>query len=160
MGHPKKLRKKWKRPKKLFDKARIDYEKELKKKYGFRRKKEIWKLEYVFKNIKRRARKILAIKDEKSEKILIEKVAKMGLLEKNSTLDDVLNLKLEDFCDRRLQTIVYKKGLGNTIKHARQLIAHKKVMVGDRIINQPNYLVSREEENKIKLKENVREKKQ
>ena len=153
MGHPKKLRKKWKRPKKLFDKARIDYEKELKKKYGFRRKKEIWKIEYVFKNIKRRARKILAIKDEKSEKILIEKVAKMGLLEKNSTLDDVLNLKLEDFCDRRLQTIVYKKGLGNTIKHARQLIAHKKVMVGDRIINQPNYLVSREEENKIKLKE-------
>jgi len=153
MGHPKKLRKKWKRPRKMFDRERIKFEKELKKKYGFKRKKEIWKLEYDFKNIIRRARKILATKDKEAEKILLNKLVKYGLINEKSDLEDVLNLKLDDFCSRRLQTIVYKKGIANTINHARQLITHKKIIVGDRIINQPNYFVSKEEEKKIKLKE-------
>ncbi len=156
MGHPKKLRKKWRRPRKLFDKDRIKLEKELKKEYGFRRKKEIWKLEFDFKRIKRRARKILATKDKEAEKILIEKMNKLNILPKNSGLEDILNLKLKNLCDRRLQTILYKKGVANTVIHARQLITHKKVIVGDRVINQPNYLVSKEEEN-IKLKEKPKE---
>lgn len=159
MGHPKKLRKKWKRPKKLFDKERIKLEKELKKEYGFRRKKEIWKLEFDFKNIKRRARKILATKDKEAEKILIGKMVKMNILPKNSDLEDVLNLELKNLCDRRLQTVLHKKGIANTVNHARQLITHKKVLVGDRIINQPNYLVSKEEEKNIKLIEKIRKEK-
>ena len=153
MGDPKKLRKHWEKPKKMFDKARIEREKELVKKYGFRRKREIWKLEYIFKNYKRRVRKILAKYDEKEKNILINKLVRLGILKENSTLDDVLNLKLEDFCERRLQTLVYRKELANTVKHARQLITHKKIIVGDRIINQPNYLVLKEEEDKIRLKE-------
>jgi len=153
MGDPRKLRKHWEKPKKMFDRARIEREKELVKKYGFRRKREIWKLEYIFKKYKRRARKILAEYDENEKNILINKLARQGILEKNSSLDDVLNLKLEDFCERRLQTIIYKKELANTIKHARQLITHKKVIVGDKIVDQPNYLVLREEEDKIKLRE-------
>ncbi len=156
MGHPKKLRKKWRRPRKLFDKDRIKLEKELKKEYGFRRKKEIWKLEFDFKRIKRRARKILATKDKEAEKILIEKMNKLNILPKNSGLEDILNLKLKNLCDRRLQTILHKKGVANTIKHGRQLITHKKVIVGDRIINQPNYLVSKEEEENIKMKEKIK----
>ncbi len=156
MGHPKKLRKKWRRPRKLFDKDRIKLEKELKKEYGFRRKKEIWKLEFDFKRIKRRARKILATKDKEAEKILIEKMNKLNILPKNSGLEDILNLKLKNLCDRRLQTILHKKGVANTVIHARQLITHKKVIVGDRIINQPNYLVSKEEEENIKLKEKIK----
>lgn len=159
MGHPKKLRKKWKRPRKLFDKDRIRFEKELKREYGFRRKKEIWKLEYDFKNIKRQARKILATKDKEAEKILIEKMDKMNILPKNSDLEDVLSLELKSLCDRRLQTILQKKGIANTVNHARQLITHKKVIVGNRIINQPNYLVSKEEEKNIKLKEKIKKEK-
>jgi small subunit ribosomal protein S4 len=160
MGDPKKLRKHWEKPKKMFDRARIEREKELVRKYGFRRKREIWKLEYIFKNYKRRVRKILAEYDENEKNILINKLARLGVLEKNASLDDVLNLKLEDFCERRLQTIVYKKGLANTVKHARQLIAHKKIIVGDKIVDQPNYLVLKEEEDKIKLKEKKKPKKE
>ncbi|HIE41034.1 MAG TPA: 30S ribosomal protein S4 [Candidatus Aenigmarchaeota archaeon] len=150
MGDPRKLRKYWEKPKKMFDGARIGREYELVKKYGFRRKREIWKLEYLFKNYKRRVRKILASYDENEKNILINKLARLGVLTKNSSLDDVLNLKLEDFCERRLQSMVYKKGLANTIKHARQLIVHKKIIIDERIIDQPNYLVLKEEENKIK----------
>jgi len=149
------FKKKWMRPKKAFDKVRINYENILKKNYGFRRKKEIWKLEYYFKNIKRRARKILAEKNKEDEKILINKLVKLGVANKDFTLDDVLNLDLEAFCERRLQTIVYKKNIANTIKHARQLIAHKKIIIEDRTINQPNYLVRKDEEDKIKLKEKI-----
>ena len=159
MGHPKKFRRKWNRPKKMFDKVRIEFELDLKRTYGFRRKRELWKLENDFKNMKRRARKIFAEKDKESEKILINKLVKLNLMEKSNTgLEDVLNLKLEDFCERRLQTILHKKGIANTVKQARQFIAHKKVLVGDRIINLPNYIVSAEEENKILLKKKEKKK--
>ena len=158
MGDPKKLRKQWEKPKKLFDKARIERERKLVRTYGFRRKREIWKIEYLFKSYKRRARKILASYDSQEKDILINKLAGLGILSKSSSLDDVLNLNLEAFCERRLQTILYRKGLANTIKQARQLITHKKVLVGDRIIDQPNYLVSKEEEKKIKLKEKLKKK--
>ncbi|MCK4429137.1 MAG: 30S ribosomal protein S4 [Candidatus Aenigmarchaeota archaeon] len=159
MGHPKKFRRKWNRPKKLFDKVRIEFELDLKREYGFRRKREIWKLENDFKNIKRRARKISAEKDKEGEKMLINKLVKLNLMEKSNTgLEGVLNLKLEDFCERRLQTILRKKGIANTVKQARQLIAHKKVLVADRIINQPNYIVSAEEESKILLRKKEKKK--
>lgn len=152
MGHPKKLRKKWRRPLKPFDKTRIKAEVVLKRTYGFRRKREIWRLDQEFKNYSRRGRRILATKDKDSEKVLLEKLVKLGLLKKNAKLDDALSLTLEDFCNRRLQTIVHKKGIAGTVKEARQMIVHKKVFVSERIIDQPNYLVSVEEEGKIKLK--------
>ena len=156
MGHPKKLRKRWEKPKKLFDKSRIERERKLVRIYGFKRKREIWKMEYLFKNYKRRARSILANYKEDDKRILVNKLAGIGVLSKDASLDDVLNLDLENFLDRRLQTIVHKKGLANTIKEARQLITHKKVFVGDRIIDQPNYIVSVNEENNIKLKEKIK----
>ena len=155
MGHPKKLRKNWKRPKKMFDKSRIEFEKKLKKTYGFKRKREIWKIEYEFKTIKRRARKILASRDKEAEKILTEKINKIGLLSKPS-LEEILNLQLEDLCNRRLQTIVQKKGLANTVNHARQLIIHKKVIIGEKIITQPNYIVAIGEEENIKIRKKVK----
>jgi small subunit ribosomal protein S4 len=152
MGDPRKLRKSWEKPRKMFDKSRIIRERIYVNKYGFKRKKEIWKIEYLFKNYKRRARNILANYDENEKNILVSKLARLGILSKNSSLDDVLNLELENFCNRRLQTIVHKKGLANTVKQARQLITHKKIIVGDKIIDQPNYLVLKEEEDKINVK--------
>ncbi len=159
MGDPRKLRKQWEKPKQLFDKSRIDRERKLVRTYGFKRKREIWKIEYLFKNYKRRARNILADYREEDKKILVNKLASLGILSKNSSLDDVLNLNLENFLDRRLQTVVHKKGLANTVKEVRQLITHKKVFVGERVIDQPNYIVSVEEEKKIKLKEKPKKEK-
>ena len=143
------LKKKYKKPRKPWDKARIEKEKELMKKYGLRRKREIWRAEAILRNFRRRARELAAKKDKEAEKILLDKLYRLGLLEKNATLDDVLSLTIEDILERRLQTMVFKKNLANTPKHARQLIVHGHIAVDGRRTIYPSFLVTRELEDKI-----------
>ena len=143
------LRKKFKRPRKPWDLKRMEEEKELLKKYGLRRKKEIWKTETILRNYRRRARELNAVKNPEQEKILLDKLVKLGVLEKGQNLDDVLALTVNDFLERRLQTLVYKKGLANTIKHARQLIVHGHIAVDGRRIRYPSMLITRDLEDKI-----------
>ena len=145
-------RKTYKRPKKPFDKERIEAEKELMKKYGLRRKKEIWKAEAILRKYRRLARRLAAEKNEAQEKQLIEKLKKMGIMESGNSLDDVLGLTVEDILKRRLQTVVYQRGLARTPKHARQLIVHGHVFLKGRRITFPSYLVPKEEEDKIEVK--------
>ena len=145
-------RKTYKRPKKPFDKERIEAEKELMKKYGLRRKKEIWKAEAILRKYRRLARRLAAEKNEAREKQLIEKLKRMGIMESGNSLDDVLGLTVEDILKRRLQTVVYQKGLARTPKHARQLIVHGHVFLKGRRITFPSYLVPKEEEDKIEVK--------
>jgi len=143
------LKKKYKKPRKPWDKARIEKEKELMKKYGLRRKREIWRAEAILRNFRRRARELAAKKDKEAEKILLDKLYRLGLLGKNATLDDVLSLTIEDILERRLQTMVFKKNLANTPKHARQLIVHGHIAVDGRRTIYPSFLVTRELEDKI-----------
>ena len=145
-------RKTYKRPRKPFDKERIEAEKELMKKYGLRRKKEIWKAEAILRKYRRLARRLAAEKNEAQEKQLIEKLKKMGIMESGNSLDDVLGLTVEDILKRRLQTVVYQRGLARTPKHARQLIVHGHVFLKGRRITFPSYLVPKEEEDKIEVK--------
>jgi small subunit ribosomal protein S4 len=147
----KRQRKKYEKPKKPWDKERIEKEKEILKKFGLRRKKEIWIAEALLRKYRRLARELAAKKDKEKEKVLIGKLVKMGLLQENASLDDVLSLTVENILERRLQTILFRKGLANTIKQARQFIVHGKVKIGERKISYPSYLVPKEEENKIQL---------
>jgi small subunit ribosomal protein S4 len=50
-----------------------------------------------------------------------------------------------------LQTIVQKKLYFKTPYHARQAIVHGHIMIDDRIINIPSYIVKVDEESKIHL---------
>ncbi len=145
MGHPKKLKKKYKRPVRPFD--NLEEERKLLKEYGLKKKQELWRAETELKKIRRRAMTLLAKKDLKEENILIEKLKKMGLNVNN--LDDVLKLNVKDLLERRLQTIVFRKGLSKTIKHARQLIAHGKVKINGRKVPFPSFIVPKEYEDKI-----------
>jgi len=147
----KRWRKKYEFPKKPWDKERIEREKELMKKYGLRRKREIWKAEAILRKYRRLARRLIANPDEEKKKILIQKLSKMGLLKADATLDDVLGLTVEDILERRLQTIVFKKGFANTIKQARQFIVHGHVKINGRKVIFPSYLVPVEEEDKIEV---------
>ena len=52
---------------------------------------------------------------------------------------------------RRLQTIVFKKFFFKTPYQARQAISHGHVLIGDRVVNRPSYVVKVDEENQIKL---------
>jgi small subunit ribosomal protein S4 len=147
----KKSRKKYEKPVRRWDKERIEKEKELLKKFGLRRKKEIWRAEALLRKFRRLARKLIASPNKEEEKILIKKLASLGILKEDANVNDVLRLNVEDILKRRLQTIVAEKGLANTIKQARQLIVHGKVKIGERKVVYPSYLVRVDEEDKIQV---------
>ncbi|MFN3621385.1 MAG: 30S ribosomal protein S4, partial [Nitrososphaerales archaeon] len=85
----------------------------------------------------------------KREATLLNSLAKKGIVSKDATLDDILSLTVENILARRLQTIVWRKGLASTPYQARQLITHRHIAIGDRVITKPSYIVSAEEEPKV-----------
>jgi len=147
----KRQRKKYERPRKPWDKERILKEKTLLKTFGLRRKKEIWIAEALLRKYRRMARELAAKKDKEKESILIKKLIKLGLLQKGAGLDDVLSLTPENILERRLQTVVFRKGVASTPKQARQFIVHGKILLNNRKITYPSYLVTSEEEGKITI---------
>ena len=144
-------KKKYERPLRLWDKSRIEKERKLLKTFGLRRKREIWGAESLLRKYRRLARKLVGKKNKEMEKTLIGKLIRLGVLKNGATLDDVLELTVENILDRRLQTILFRKGLSNTVKHARQLIVHGHVRIGNKKVVYPSYLVSKEEEEKIQV---------
>ena len=143
------IRKTFKRPRKAWDLARIKDERSTLKKYGLKRKKELRKAEEVIRGFRGRARELTASKDKEKENILITKLSRMGLLTKGLGLDDVLALTANEVLDRRLQTIVFRKGMAGSINQARQKIVHGHVSVGGRRVVFPSYLVSLDEEKTV-----------
>jgi len=136
---------------KIWDKQRIEKEKILVKNFGLNKKKEIWMSEALLMKYRRMARELAAKKDKAKEKVLLEKLIKLGLLQEGAGLDDVLDLNLESFLERRLQTVLQKKGFVNSVKQARQFIVHGHVRIGERKIVYPGYLVSKSDEEKIQI---------
>jgi len=147
----KKSKKKYKRPKILWNTARIERAKILKKDYGLVRAREIWSAETFLRKYRRLARRLVGVKDKDAEKILIKKVIDVGFLEKGSGLDEILELTVENILDRRLQTVVFKKGLANTPMQARQIIVHGHVRINGRRSKSPSRLVLKDEESKIEV---------
>jgi len=148
MGDPKKQRKKYKTPSHPWQKDRLIEELRLVGEYGLRNKRELWKYKTMLSYYRRRARKLLALPPEvrkTEEQQLINRLYKLGILDENATLDDILGLTVEDFLKRRLQTVVYEKGLARTIHQARQMVVHRHIIVNGRIINSPGYLVKRDD---------------
>ncbi len=146
-----KLKKKYETPSIPWNKERIQKEKKLIKTFGLKKKREIWRSEALLRKFRRMARELAAKKDKEKEKMLIEKLVKLGLLPKNADLDDVLSLTLENILERRLETIVFRKELANTPKQARQFIVHGKVTIEGRKTFYPSYLVKKDDEGKIKV---------
>ncbi len=144
----KKQQKKYSRPQKPFDKARIEEENVLREKYGLKTKTEIWKSNAAIRRIRNLAKKLITSSDEE-KKLFVERLQKKGF--KVESIADALALDKEDWLKRRLQTIVHSKKFTNTPKQARQLITHKHISIGNQIVNIPSYQVSLEEEPLVKL---------
>lgn len=149
----KKQKKKLEKPLRPWDKTRIEEERKIIQNYGLRRKREIWRAESILRNYRRIARNLAAKRDKEKEKVLLDKLFKMGLISKDADLDDVLALTIEKLLDRRLQTLVFKKGLASTPKEARQFIVHGHIALDGRRVKWPSIIVSISEENKISLYE-------
>lgn len=145
------IRKKFKRPRVPWDSATIEEQKGVLREYGLRRKKEIWIAQEMLRNFRRRARELIAERDEEKTEALLDKLVKLGLLKKGQGLDDVLALTVNNILDRRLQTVVFRKGTAGTVKQARQHITHGHVAIGGRRTAFPSYIVQADEESKITL---------
>ncbi len=152
MGDPKKPRKKYERPRKPWDRRVLEESARLAGMYGLRNKRELWRAAYIARKYRRIVRKLLSLPKEQrkaQEETIIKKLQRMGILGENANLDNVLDLTTEDILERRLQTLVWRKGFASTPYMARQLIVHGKVRVAGRRIRQPSYLVPAEEEDLI-----------
>jgi len=52
-----------------------------------------------------------------------------------------LALTVENFLERRLQTLVFKSGMAKSIHHARVLIKQRHIRVGKQIVDVASFLV-------------------
>jgi len=150
MGDIKRKRKLFRRPKKLFDRGRMDEENVLVKRYGLKNKREIWKAKTAVSKFRRRAKDLIG-KDIAEQQAFFDKINKINI--NVNSISDVLALTEENLFERRLQTVLFKKKLANTVKAARQLIVHKNVLVNGQIVNIPSFIVNKDMENKISIKE-------
>jgi len=144
----KKQSKKYSRPRKPFDKVRIEEENVLREKYGLKNKKEIWKADAAIGRIRNLAKQLIT-KSGEEKQAFVERLQKKGFQVESAA--DALALNKEDWLKRRLQTIVFARKLTNTPKQARQLITHKHISIGNQIVNIPSYGVSLEEEALVKM---------
>lgn len=152
MGHPRKARKKYDTPPHPWNADRIKEENKLTNKYGLKSKKEIWKAETMVRRYRRDARYLLGLSTEQTgdeRKQLLGHLIKLGFLKENAKLEDVLNLTVDDVLQRRLQTMVHKKGLSRTAKEARQFVIHGHIALDGKKIDSPSYLVKKGQENLI-----------
>jgi small subunit ribosomal protein S4 len=152
MGDIKRFKKKYTTPMHPWNATRITLERDIKSKYGVANKKEIWKMESTLKAFKDQAKNLLTRTDAQAAKEREQMMARMvslGLVKSGSGMDDILGLQLRDIMNRRLQTIVLRRRMARSIKHARQLIVHEHVVVGGKKITSPSYLVPLTDESSL-----------
>jgi len=152
MGDPKQQRKKYKTPLHPWQRDRLNEERQLLKEYGLKNKKELWKFESLLRKFKSQAKSLIASSGEQAEKEgkqLLDRLYRLNLVNKDTKIEDVLGLSLRNVLDRRLQTMVFNQKLARTIKQARQFVVHGHILIGNKKINIPGYIVLRDEETKI-----------
>lgn len=154
MGDPKKQRKKYEAPKHPWRMDQLEAELKLVGEYGLRNKRELWRYKTMLSKIRGIARSILGMSEEEREalqKEYVPRMVRLGLMSESAKIDDVLDLTIRSLLDKRLQTVVYRKGLAKTIHQARELIAHGHIIVDDRKVTVPGYIIYRNEEELVKL---------
>jgi len=152
MGDPKKQRKKFDTPRFRWRKDILQEELKLLGQYGLRNKHELWHLKTTLSKTRGIARSLISKTAEERARMENEqliKLKKLGILPDTAVLDNVLDLTIEDILERRLQTIVFRKGLARTIFQSRQLITHGHVTIDGRRVTVPGYIVPKTEEAKI-----------
>ena len=153
MGDPKFPTKHYDTPSHPWQKVRIEEERAMIHQYGLKNKREIWKANTKVREMRRQARKLTAkANDSQSQKekgLLLAKLNRLGMLEQDSALEDVLRMTPENILDRRLQTQVYLQGLASTVKQSRQLIIHGHISVEGAVNRVPGMIVTKNQEKNI-----------
>ena len=156
MGDPKFLRRRYDTPKHPWEGTRMEEERKLLERYGLKNKRELWKAQSVLRGFRRQARELqtrLRAGESQARREtdqLLGRLSRLGILSVGTpTLDDVLALTTEDILRRRLEWVVFSKGLAPTPRSARQWIVHGHLAVGDHRVSRPGYLLPSAEETRL-----------
>ncbi len=156
MGDPKFLRRRYDTPKHPWEALRMEEERKLLERYGLKNKRELWKAQSVLRGFRRQARELQALlragnpQARRETDALLGRLSRLGILSVGTpTLDDVLALSTEDVLRRRLEWVVFAKGLAPTPKSARQWIVHGHLSVGDHRVRRPGTLLPSAEESRL-----------
>jgi len=145
----------FRKPKRPFEKERLESEMKIVGQYGLKNKREVWRVQWALTKIRAAAGSLLTL-DEKDERrifegeALLRRMTRLGLLnESEKKLDYALGLTLAKFMERRLQTKVFKLQIARSMHHARVLIRQRHIRVGKQICNVPSFLVRVDSEKHI-----------
>jgi small subunit ribosomal protein S4 len=136
----------------------MDFEDRILRRYGLKRKREIWRAQTILRDFRGQARSLLTRSGPQAEleaRQLFDRLRKFGLVGEDTTLDDVLGLTVDKVIERFLQCVVHSRGLARTPKQARQLIVHGHVSIGGRRVRSPTYMVPLAEESLISVAQPV-----
>ena len=146
-----------------LEQARIDEEHDLKERYGLKKvggMREIWREKSALRRHRNQAMKLIGRVDSteghyaKEKEQLLDSLTKKGLLQTGADVGDVLEINVEHMLSRRLQSVVYYKGLAPSMRAARNLIVHGHICIGDQRMTVPGYHVLKEEEDSLQYSEN------
>ena len=163
MGEPKFSRPRTQTPTHPWKQARIDEEHDLKERYGLKKvggMREIRREKSALRRHRNQAMKLIGRVDSteghyaKEKEQLLNSLTKKGLLQTGADVGDVLEINVEHMLSRRLQSVVYYKGLAPSMRAARNLIVHGHICIGDQRMTVPGYHVLKEEEDSLKYSEN------
>ena len=140
-----------------FQGERIAEEADLLSRYGLKNKEELWRAQSELRGYRREARRLIgeaqgdteAAADAGSE--FLARLKRIGVLGDGDSLDDVLSLDETDILERRLQTVAYRNGIGNTPEQARQFIVHGHVTVDGARVGAPSSKVDVADEDAIEF---------
>src|SRR6056297_758631 len=124
---------------------RIADEANLVGRYGLKNKEELWRAQSELRGYRREARKLLGRAEGEGSRFeadeFLTRLKRLGVLNETDSLDDVLSLDVTDVLERRLQTVVYRKGYANTPEQARQFIVHGHIVLDDARVTRPGMTV-------------------
>ena len=163
MGEPKYSRPKTQTPTHPWKQARIDEEHALKEKYGLKKvggMREIWREKSALRRHRNQAMKLIGRVDSSEghyaneKEQLLGSLYKKGLLQEGADVGDVLEINVEHMLSRRLQSVVYYRGLAPSMRAARNLIVHGHICIGEQRMTVPGYHVLKEEEEQLRYSQN------
>jgi small subunit ribosomal protein S4 len=157
MGSIKRFTNKYETPGHPWRKERIETERALRRQFGLKNSRELWKSASKLTNFKDQVKTFATMpvaQANKEREQLIAKLTKFGLMPEDGNLENVLGYTPDVLLTRRLQTVLVARGLAHSMKQARQFIVHRHVMVGEKCVTAPGYLVALNEESKITFKVN------
>ncbi len=144
MGAPRRNRSKFEKPKERWNLERIKNDTELIEQYGLKNMKELWKAQSELSRIRGNARELLSGSSSQFEGAkgqIVGRLSRLGIISSNSAIDSLLDLKPSALLERRLQTVVFRKGLARSIKQARQLTVHGFISINGKRVNKPGFIV-------------------